>query len=540
VPDAVVIGSGPNGLVAANHLADAGWSVVVLEAAVEPGGAVRTGELTVPGFRHDLFSAFYPLAKASPALRDLRLEEHGLRWCHAPLVLAHPLRDGRCASLSTDVDVTAASLDRFANGDGDAWRAMMEGWDGIADDIIGALMGSFPPVRHAVRILRRLGGAGTMRLVRHALLPVRRMTEEMFEGEGAGLLLGGAALHTDLSPEAAASGFYGWLLSCLGQQVGFPVPEGGAGALTAALVARLRAKGGDVVCSSRVDRVVIRKGRAVGVTLADGTTVDARRAVLADVNAPHLYRQLIGEEHLPPGVLDDLDHFQWDTSTVKVDWALSRPVPWQSPEAADAGTVHVADDFNNLTEFSGHLAMGLLPSRPFLLFGQQSRADPTRSPEGTETAWAYTHVPRRLLGDAAGRIDIGGGPDDASWLAPFVERIEDRVEALAPGFRSTILGRHCFAPLGMEAENPNLVLGAINGGTSQLHQQLVFRPVPGFGRPETPVAGVYLASSSAHPGGGVHGAAGANAARAALLPLARPRAVTLGRGRSRSTSRPGA
>lgn len=530
MPDALVIGAGQNGLVAANHLADAGWSVVVLEAADEPGGAVRTGELTIPGFRHDLFSAFYPLAKASPALRDLRLEEHGLRWCHAPLVLAHPLRDGRCASLSRDVDTTAASLEAFARGDGDAWRRMMEGWDRVSEPLVAALMNPFPPVRPAGRIAHRLGPAGTLRLARHALLPVRRMAEELFDGVGGGLLLGGSALHTDLSPEAAGSGFYGWLLACLGQQVGFPVPEGGASSLVAALVNRLRTKGGEVVCRSRVDKVVIRGGRAVGVRLHGGDTWDAGRAVLADVNAVMLYCDLVGEDQLPVGVLDDLRRFQWDTSTVKVDWALSGPVPWSSPEAAEAGTVHVADDFNNLTEFTAHLAMGLLPARPFLLFGQQSRADPTRSPAGTGTAWAYTHVPRQLGGDAAGEIDVDGHGTEPRWLAPFVERIEQRVEALAPGFRSMILGRHCFSPSGMQAENHNLDLGAINGGTSQLHQQLVFRPVPGAGRPETPVAGLYLASSSAHPGGGVHGAAGANAARAALLPFSRARARWIGRG----------
>lgn len=538
MPDAVIVGAGPNGLVAANYLADAGWSVVVLEAGGEPGGAVRTGELTIPGFRHDLFSAFYPLAKASPAIRNLQLEEYGLRWRHPPLVLAHPLHDGRCASVSLNIDTTAATLDAFSAGDGDAWRRMMEGWDRVSEPLVSALMSPFPPVHQAGRLAARLGPAGMLRLARHALLPVRRMTEELFHGEGAGLLLGGSALHTDLSPEAGGSGFYGWLLACLGQDIGFPVPEGGAGSLTAALVNRLRAKGGEVVCRSRVDKVVIRGGRAVAVQVRGGGTVDAGRAVLAAVNAEMLFLDLVGEAHLPPGVLNDLRRFQWDTSTVKVDWALRRAVPWSSPEAADAGTVHVADDFNNFTEFTAHLAMGLLPARPFLLFGQQSRADPSRSPTGTETAWAYTHVPRRLLGDGAGEIDIDGGTDESQWLPRFVDRIEQRIEALAPGFRDAILGRHCFSPSNMESENLNLNLGAINGGTSQLHQQLVFRPVPGGGRPETPVAGLYLASSSAHPGGGVHGAAGANAARAALLPFGAARARWIGRGRSANRRRP--
>ncbi|HET9076758.1 MAG TPA: NAD(P)/FAD-dependent oxidoreductase [Acidimicrobiales bacterium] len=530
--DAVVIGAGPNGLVAANHLADAGWSVLVLEAGPEPGGAVRTGEITVPGFRHDLFSAFYPLAKASPAIRRLALEDHGLRWRHFPLVLAHPLPDGRCASMAMDVDRTAGSLAEFAAGDGDAWREMIDAWAAVEDHFIDALLTPFPPLRHAGALARRLGPAGSLRLARHALLPVRRMTEELFEGEGAGLLLGGSALHTDLSPEAAGSGLYGWFLSCVGQRFGFPVPEGGAGQLAAAMVRRLESRGGRVLCNSEVQKVVIRRGSAVGVEVAGAGHVDARRAVLADVSAPTLYRRLVGAEHLPNAFLADLDRFQWDTSTVKVDWALSRPVPWTAPEAAQAGTVHVADDFNNFTEFAAHLAMGLLPSRPFLLFGQQSRGDPTRSPAGSETAWAYTHVPRKLLGDAAGQLSVSDGRGDPDWLSGFVERIENRVERLAPGFRSTVLGRHVFAPRDMQEADPNLDLGAIGGGTAQLHQQLVFRPVPGAGRPETPIPGLYLASSSAHPGGGVHGAAGANAARAALLPLRRARAVLMGGGRA--------
>lgn len=536
MPDAVVIGAGPNGLVAANYLADAGWSVVVSEAGSEPGGAVRTGELTLPGFRHDLFSAFYPLAVASPAIKGLKLEDHGLRWRNAPLVLAHPMLDGRCASVSTNVEVTASSLDEFAAGDGDAWRSMIDKWARIEAPFLDALLTPFPPVRAAAKLGARLGGRGSLRFARHALLPVRRMTEELFDGVGAGLILGGSSLHADLSPEAAGSGLYGWLLACLGQRFGFPVPEGGACALTAALVRRLESLGGRVMCDSQVERVVIRRGRAVAVKIRGGAEIDAHRAVLADVNAALLYKVLVGAEHLPGGVIEDLERFQWDTSTVKVDWALSRPVPWTADDARLAGTVHIADDFNNLTEFSSHLAMGLIPERPFLLFGQQSKADPSRSPLGTETAWAYTHVPRRVLADAGGNLDISGGPGNPKWLEGFVDRIESRVERFAPGFRELILARHVFSPAAMQAANPNLDLGAISGGTSQLHQQLIFRPLPGFGRPETPVTGLYLASSSAHPGGGVHGAAGANAARAALLPLTRFRTATIGRGRSQSVS----
>jgi phytoene dehydrogenase-like protein len=531
--DAVVIGSGPNGLVAANSLVDAGWSVLVLEAAPEPGGAVRTGELTLPGFQHDLFSAFYPLAAASPVLQAMRLEEYGLRWCRAPIALAHPLADGRCASLAADVDVTASSLSAFSPRDGDAWQTMFDGWLRVSQDVVGAIFSGVPPVKPLTRLGGRLGPMGTLRLVRHALLPVRRMAEELFDGEGGALLLGGNALHADLCPEAAGSGLYGWLLSCLGQQHGFPVPAGGAGRLSAALVKRLTSLGGVVQCNAPVVEVVVRGGRAVAVRTSAGETIDAKRAVLADVAAPALYGGLVGPGHLPPGLLDDLTRFQWDMSTVKVDWALDGPVPWNAPDARRAGTVHIADDFDNLTEFAAHIAMGRLPARPFLLFGQQSLADPSRSPAGTETAWAYTHVPRSIKADAAGILPTDYDNDKPRWLEGFVDRMEQRVEALAPGFRGLIKGRHVFSPASMEETNSNLAAGAINGGTSQLHQQLVFRPIPGAGRPETPIASLYLASAAAHPGGGVHGAAGANAARAALLPGARTRAALLGRGSPR-------
>jgi phytoene dehydrogenase-like protein len=531
VPDAVVIGAGHNGLVAANLLADAGWSVTVLEATGVAGGAVRTAELTLPGFRHDVFSAYYPLAVASPVMRSLGLGQHGLVWRHAPAVLAHPLPDGRCALLSRDLEVTAGSLDAFAPGDGDAWRSMIAGWDRIGDAVLAAITQPFPPLRPLGRLAARLGPLGLMRFARAALQPVRRTGEELFEGAGAALLLAGSALHADLAPEGAASGLYGWLLCCLGQRFGFPVPEGGAGSLAAALVRRLQSAGGELLLGVAASEVIVRNRRAVAVRTARGDEIAARRAVLGAVAAPLLFGELVRPDHLPASFLDDLRRFQWDMATVKVDWALSGAVPWSAPEARRAGTVHVADDLANLSEFAAHIATGALPARPFLLVGQQSSADPTRSPAGTETAWAYTHVPRQPSVDARAELEVRGPREP--WLSGFVERIEARIEALAPGFRDLVLARHVLSPSGIEREEPSLVGGAINGGTAQLHQQLFFRPLPGTGRPETPVARLYLASSSAHPGGGVHGAAGANAARAALLPAARLRAGVAGRGAER-------
>jgi phytoene dehydrogenase-like protein len=321
-------------------------------------------------------------------------------------------------------------------------------------------------------------------------------------------------MHADLAPEAVGSSLYGWLLAMAGQQHGFPVPEGGAGALTAALVRRLEHLGGRVRCNAAVEEVLVDRRRASGVRLHGGERVDARHSVLADVAAPLLYGGLVPWEHLPARLRHDMDRFQWDFSTVKVDWALSGPVPWAAPAAAAAGTVHLAADLDEMTEYCAQIAMGRVPSTPFLLVGQMTTADPRRSPPGTESLWAYTHVPRQVRGDAGGR-SLSGRWDSAE-LDVFASRMEDQLERFAPGFRSRVIKRHILGPGQLEAHNASAVAGAIGGGTAALHQQLVFRPTPGLGRPETPIPGLYLASSSAHPGGGVHGACGANAAHAAL------------------------
>jgi len=506
--DAVVIGAGHNGLVAANLLVDAGWDVVVLEATGHAGGAVRSAELTAPGFVNDVCSSFHPLGYASPAIAGLGLEEYGLRWTHAPRVLTHLLPDGRAAVLDRDVEVTAGSLDRFAPGDGTRWREAYRQWLPISADLLAGLLRPFPPVRPGLALATRLRTAGLLRLARRFLLPVQVLGDELFRGEGGKALLAGLALHTDLSPAEGGSAAYGWLLAMLGQQYGFPAPVGGAGRLADALVARLRAGGGQVVCGAPVDRVVVGAGRALGVRVADGRHWRARRAVLADVPAPTLLLDLVGPAHLPGRLVDDLRHFRWDSGTLKVDWALSGPVPWRAEAARGAGTLHLCADVAGLVEFAADLAAGRVPERPFLIAGQMTTTDPGRSPAGTEAMWAYTHLPRREKWP--------GGEIDRQ-----VARIEAVLEDRAPGFRDLVVSRHVAGPDRLQAENPSLVGGAINGGTSAPYQQLFLRPVPGLGRADTPVDRLYLASSSAHPGGGVHGGPGANAARAALA-RARP------------------
>jgi phytoene dehydrogenase-like protein len=516
--DAVVVGAGHNGLVAANLLADAGWRVLVCEATEYAGGAVRTAEVAAPGYLSDMFSAFYPLTAASPVIASLRLEDYGLAWAHAPSVLAHVFPDDRCAVLSRDLDRTAASLDEFGAGDGAAWRRLAADWARLEPALVDALFTPLPALGPASRLVARLGIGGSLRMARTALLPVRRMGEELFEGEGGTILLAGNALHADLPPEGAGSGVYGWLLAMLGQHHGFPVPVGGAGKLIEALVRRLADRSGELRLASPVAGIELRGRRATGVRLASGERIAARRAVLADVAAPILYEELLGTGRLPAKFTEDLRRFQWDAPTLKVDWALRGPIPWLAEGARGAGTVHLGVDLDGLTRYAADLATRQVPENPFLLLGQMTTADPTRSPAGTESAWAYTHLPH-------------GVEHSDELVEQQVKRIEAVLERHAPGFGELIVGRYVQSPDRLHRENPSLMHGAVNGGTAQLHQQLMFRPVPGLGGANTPIDRLFLASSSAHPGGGVHGACGSNAARTALA-----RAGALGPARRGVTS----
>jgi phytoene dehydrogenase-like protein len=512
--DAVVIGAGPNGLIAANHLADRGWKVVVCEEQPQPGGAVRSGEVTEPGFVHDLYSAFYPLTLASRHIAPLELERYGVNWRSARGVVAHPHPDGRCALLSMDLEETCASLDAFAPGDGDAWRKLFDLWRRAGPHLVGALLTPLPPIRPAAGMLSALGPRGLADFARFSLLPARRMAEESFRGEGGGWLIAGNALHADLTPESSGGGMFGWVLCGLGQQHGYPVPEGGAGEITRALVQRLRERGGEVICEAPIERIEVRGRRAHAAIAADGRRFEARRAILADCGAPALFLKMLPPELVPDRVRDDLRNYQYDNSTFKVNWALREPIPWSAADARRASTVHVAEGMNGLTQATTQLAAAEIPERPFLVLGQYSMVDPSRSPQGTETAWAYTHVPQRPRADAGGELSGDWAREEEAER--FADRMEEEVERLAPGFRQSIVKRHVQTPLDLERHNRNLVGGAINGGTAQLYQQAIFRPFPGLGRPTTPVRGLYLASSSAHPGGGLHGGPGGNAARTAL------------------------
>jgi len=501
--DAVVIGAGHNGLVAAALLADAGWDVLVLEAQPVPGGAVKSAEL-FPGYISDMFSAFYPLSVASPALRALHLEDHGLRWTHAPAVVGHARSadDDDAPVIYREIDRTAADLERRTAGDGDRWRTLFDQWLQIKDALLSTLFSPFPPMRGPLQLLRSLGTADALRLAHLLMLPAGVMAEQLFDGDAARLLLLGNAMHADVPIDAPGSGVMGYLLIMMAQDGGFPVPVGGAGQLTAALVNRARAAGARIECGQEVEAIDVRGGRAVAVRTSSGATVDVRRAVIADTSAPRLLLDLLPADVLPESTRRTMSRFVWDTPVLKINYALNSPIPWRSESLKDAGTVHIGADHDGLIRWMADLNTSTVPLHPFLLFGQMTTADPTRSPPGTESAWAYTHLPRGMADDAS-----------AEQLGVAVDLV---LEKHAPGFTDSVIGKSIQRPSDLEASNANLHAGAVNGGTSQLFQQLIFRPAPGFGRAETPVQNVYLGSAGATPGGGVHGVCGRNAAKAAL------------------------
>ena len=483
--DAVVIGAGPNGLAAAITLARAGREVLVLEAAGHAGGAVATEELTLPGFKHDTWSSVYPATVASPVFSRLDLERYGLRWVHPRYCMAHVLADGRAAALARDVDETAETLERLAPGDGRRWAEFARRWLRHFRAVRGTVLAGFPPLRGPAELLLRTGVRGTLDFAKLVLMPASALGADLFESPGSRAWLYGAAMHGDVPPRGAGSAIAAAYLNLLGHAVGWPSPEGGAGRLADALVACLRAEGGEVRTNARVERVDVERGRVTGVAIAGAERV-AARLVIADVTPRGL---LALTDELGERYTRALRRFRYGASTVKVDWALSGPIPWEAPEARGAGTVHVGGTDEEVL----HASL----ERPFMLLGQQSVADPTRAPAGQHTAWAYTH-----------------GPHDADFTGHH-ERMEARLERFAPGFRDLILARHVQGPAEMEARNANLVRGDVGAGSYEL-DQVVFRPVPSLAPYRTPVRGLYIGSASTFPGGAVHGVPGHAAARLAL------------------------
>ncbi|HET7043583.1 MAG TPA: NAD(P)/FAD-dependent oxidoreductase [Gaiellaceae bacterium] len=470
---AVVVGSGPNGLAAAIALAEAGLDVVVHEAAPVPGGGLRSEELTLPGFVHDVCSAIHPLAHASPFLRRLGLD---VDWVHPDAPAAHPLDGDDAVLVERDLAATAAGLGR----DAAAYRALVEPLAGAWDAIEGVLVGPHPiSPKRAVRLVRELGPRDVVDALRAALAAARPLAETRFRDPRARALLAGHCAHSMLPLERRPSAGFGLALLTLAHTVGWPFPRGGAQRLADAMAARLTELGGELRTSSPVDEL----------PRAD--------VVLCDVSPRELVRLARGR--LPERYERALLRYRHGPGAFKLDWALRAPIPWSDASVARAATVHLGGTLEEIARSERDAWEGRIAERPFVLLAQPTLFDPTRAPAGRHTAWAYCHVPNGSAEDMTGRI-------------------EAQVERYAPGFREVVLARNALGPAALEAHDRNLVGGDLNGGAMDLGQ-LLFRPVRGLVPYRVPLPGVYLCSASTPPGGGVHGMCGYSAARVALADL---------------------
>ncbi len=498
--DAVVVGAGPNGLSAAIRLAEAGLSVLLVEAEDRIGGAVKTDELTLPGFLHDTYSSVYPASAASPVFARMPLEKYGLRFVHPQVAMAHVLDDGQGASLYRDLGRTADSLNSLHNGDGDSWKEFIspyiENWDVLKK----AMMEGFPPVWGGLRAALRLGYKGSLETGRVVLQPAAALADEFFSGDGAKAWLYGTALHGDVAPGASGSAVFGFYLNLLGHVAGWPVAEGGSGKLAGALAGYFKSLGGEIRTNSPVEKVSARNGRVTGV-IANGEEIRTSLTV-CDVT-PHGLLGISGD-FLPDSYKKRMARFRYGPGSLKIDCALSGPIPWEYEEAREAGTLHIGGGTQELEENVSQEKLGYLPEKPFVLAAQPSVPDPSRAPEGRHTFWAYTHVPH--------------GIDWKQHTEEHVDRMETQIERFAPGFRERVLERHVITPVDLENRNRNLIGGDVNAG-SQAPDQLFFRPIPSLSPYRTPVRGLYIGSASTFPGGAVHGVPGDAAARCALTDL---------------------
>jgi phytoene dehydrogenase-like protein len=475
--DAVVVGSGPNGLAAGITLARAGLSVLVLEANSSIGGGARSAELTLPGFVHDVCSAVHPLAAGSPFFKTLPLERFGLDWIQPEIPLAHPLDDGTAACLQRDVDLTAGSFGDDARSYRNLMAPLARDWEKLAPEFL-------QPMPHLPRYPFALGRFGI-----RAICPATWLTKALFKNESTRALFAGIAAHSFLPLESPVSSAFGLVLGAAGHAVGWPIPRRGSQSISNALANYFRELGGEIEIGRRIETLDhLPRSR---ITLFD-TTVWQFARIVAD-QLPNDYRRRLESFKHAPGIF-------------KIDYALSSPIPWKADVCRRAGTIHLGGTIDEIASAEREIARGKIPERPFALVAQQSLFDESRAPRGQHTLWAYCHVPfdcsPRRVRPAADKIDMS-------------ERIESQIERFAPGFRDCILARHKASAVDLEKSNPNLAGGDISGGAVNV-AQLIARPVLSPTPYRTPLRGVYLCSSSTPPGGGVHGMCGYHAARAAL------------------------
>ncbi|HYC47716.1 MAG TPA: NAD(P)/FAD-dependent oxidoreductase [Burkholderiales bacterium] len=467
--DAIVVGSGPNGLAAAVVLAEAGVSVLVVEARDTIGGGARTAELTLPGFQHDICSAIHPTAVVSPFFRRLGLERLGIELVYSPTPLAHPLEDGSVALLQRSVAETGASI----GDDAQAWHDLVTPYLAHGNDFFESILRPIRIPRHPFLMLR---------FARDGLRSCTGLVTSRFGGPRARALFTGCAAHSVLPLDSFATASFGMVMTLAAHAIGWPSVRGGSQNLSDALARHLRSLGGTI---------------QTGTPVASLDELPSSRVVLFDLAPQHIAR--IAGDALPSGYRNRLLRFRYGPGIFKVDWALDGPIPWLSPQCLQAATVHVGPSFEEIVQSEHEMSHGRISERPFVLVAQQSLFDSTRAPEGKETGWGYCHVPHGSTLD-------------------MTDRIERQIERVAPGFRDRILARHTMDPHDFEAHNANMIGGDLGGGANDF-RQFMFRPVVRANPYTTPNDKLYICSSSTPPGGGVHGMCGYWAAQSALRKL---------------------
>jgi phytoene dehydrogenase-like protein len=465
--DAVVVGSGPNGLCAAIALAQAGCTVVVVEGQTTIGGGVRSAELTLPGFIHDSCAAIFPLSLASPFIRTLPLDRYGLEWINPPVALAHPLDEGGPVLVECSLERTAASLGMDERAYRHLMQPLLDDWERFSWDLLGPLpLPPRAPLTYA-------------RFAVNALASAYGFARTAFRSPRTRAMFAGMAGHSQLSLHTPGSAAFGIVISLLAHVVGWPLPRGGAQSISNALAGYLTSLGGEIVTGLQIERMEQLPGH---------------KAVLFDV-APRNFLRILGER-LPGGYWRQLERYRYGPGVFKIDYALDGPIPWKDEACAKAPTVHLGGSLEEIAGGEAAVMRGEHPSRPYVLLAQHTLFDTSRAPEGCHTAWVYCHVPN-------------GSREN------MTDPIEAQIERFAPGFRRRVLSRYTRNAAQMEAYNPNYVGGDINVGVQDLLQQFT-RPAVRLDPYSTPLKGVFLCSSATPPGGGVHGMSGYYAAQSAL------------------------
>ena len=509
--DAVVIGAGHNGLAAAVHLAEKGKSVAVIEARSEPGGAVKTRELTLPGFRHDLCAMNLSMFAGSPffqAHKDALLAQ-GIAFVPAENCFATVFRDGTSLGVSRALDKTLAGVAALSQADAKAWRDLLEGFGADAPHIFG-LLGSPMPSLQAARVAwkawRSMGTGWLFETMKLLLATPRDFLDARFEHPKVKAMMAAWGLHLDFAPDVAGGALFPYLESMGNQSFGMVIGQGGADTIIRAMTGALQAKGGELILGDGVARIEVNGGAATGVTLESGRRLDAK-AIVANAHPKIVFGKLAPTDAAPAGYVASVARFRAGPGTMMIHLALDDLPDWRAGQALrDFAYVHVAPDLEMMARVYAEASAGLLPSEPVLVVGQPTAIDPSRAPPGKHVLWVQVRVlPAQIRDDAAGRIAAKTW-DEAR--EPYADRVMDILESYAPGLKGRVLGRAAFSPLDLERENPNLIGGDNLSGSHHLDQNFFFRPVAGWSRYRTPVRNLYLCGASTWPGAGTGAGSG--------------------------------